>query len=440
MATLPIEKLYNPNKYLYEKHFNIFLKNYISYNYLMSCKFNYRWGISYHRPMWMEKYYYIFEQDIEYNYYYKYLVQKDNIEYIKNNIHEDWTVFVYSPFVKENIDKYPIHRFAKMNMSYGNIFDILDIIRKYPKSRDWIITVSGHPSLTMDIIKNNLDMLWNVITLSKHPNITMEDIENNIDFNWCWPHVIDNPNFSVNMFKKYPHFLWGLSNYHKRHKFKELKPKVLDYILENIPNHNILDFMISAAASIELLRKYPNIKWDWLSVLQSYHITMQDITDNMDLPWCWPDIIFNPNLNIEFLEKHLNDIYKDGFYISSLSSRKCITMDYIKKNPNKPWDDKHILRNSNLTMNMLKKFIHKYDPNRIDFGKLARPERFIIDIKIYSRNKIYYCWKKRNIRYKIEHRKRMKHLIIELKSTPPFAAFKGGIDYIAAMNHFNELK
>ena len=496
MATLPIKEMYNPIEYLLEEHKITFYGNYLRHHNTEREEHHLKqYHVDFDRiPLWLFPYYlsicyndteysyynrerYIKYSQVEFDmilsslvpryasnyysnadyiYYSKYLVQKDNIERIKNHqyVFDIWNVIIYSPFVNENIDYYPIERFTKMDMSYGNIFGILDVLKKHPNP-DWrMSTLSKHPSLNMNIIKNNLDIHWNFYYLSSHPNITMKDIEDNIDLKWCWKRVIYNPNFSVNMFKKYPDKLWDLPNYQFNKGAQScLNPKVIDYILENIHNHDLKDRRISCAATIELIKKYPNIEWDWSLVILSYNITMKDIGDNMDLPWDWSLITSSPNFNLDFIKDH-PEVECDW---SIVSTREFITMDYIEKNPTIPWVDKYILRNPNLTIKMMEKIMYKNKKySRIsdctDFGLYGLTALFMTDIKIYSRNKIYYCWKRKNIRNKIEQRKkrnirykteqmeRMKRLNIELKFAPPFANFKGGIEYIAAMDHFNELK
>ena len=42
---------------------------------------------------------------------------------------------------------------------------------------------------------------------------------------------------------------------------------------------------------------------NWALISRSPNVTMENISDNLTLPWDWSNICYNPNLTIEFVKK-----------------------------------------------------------------------------------------------------------------------------------------
>ena len=83
---------------------------------------------------------------------------------------------------------------------------------------------------------------------------------------------------------------------------------------------------------MKFIRKYPEKNWTFYNISKNPNIKLEDILNNLDLPWDWnfismnpnitPDIIeknpklqrnwnvieLNPNLNLKFIEKKFNKI------------------------------------------------------------------------------------------------------------------------------------
>ncbi len=45
-------------------------------------------------------------------------------------------------------------------------------------------------------------------------------------------------------------------------------------------------------------------------------ITMEDVNDNLNLPWVWYAFSSNPNINIQFITEHIDERW-DWFELSS---------------------------------------------------------------------------------------------------------------------------
>ncbi len=57
---------------------------------------------------------------------------------------------------------------------------------------------------------------------------------------------------------------------------------------------------------ISLLEKYPaKQSWNWFSISRNPNITMEFIEKHLDKPWDWYGISCNPNITIKDIEKHL---------------------------------------------------------------------------------------------------------------------------------------
>ena len=373
----------------------------------------------------------------ETHWWYRQFKQKHSLDMIKISLNGNWRVYLYSSFVKENIDKYPIECFLSMDMQFGDIDDILYILKKYPNPNWWTDTLSMNPKLTIKIVKNNMDIKWNWKYLSANPNITMVDIEDNLDIPWKLKYLIYNPNISIKIFKLFQFEKIGYKYKYVTFVREQLtiKPKILNYIIGNY-NMDKLDYRsLSYNATIDIIKKYPNKDWDWYTISSSQYITMNDIDNNINLPWVWFSISMNQNLTIEFIKKYINSQLNWNW----MSRNPGITIKDIENNLELPWEYGSISLNPNLTVNFIEKNIDKsWNWNFIC------DNYFITDIRINAINKICNRWKVRNNRYKLEHKYRLKFVRAELETLQPSKTdnfdFKGGIAYIDAGEHFNSIK
>lgn len=311
-------------------------------------------------------------------------------------------IYRYSSFVKENFDKYNIKLFSRLDFSNMELDDIFYIFEKKPHFKWNWFSMSINPKVTIDVIKNNPYIPWDWKGLSYNPNITMKIIEDNIELPWDWQYITFNPNFSIDMIKKYPNMNWNWYSYSE----KFIKPEIILYLLDTMPNIKLNFVFISLYINIDIVLKFPNKGWRWKSISVSQYIKLEDIENNMNLPWVWKCISRNPNLTMKFIKDHPNENW-DWWGISRNYN---ITMDDIENNPNENWKWRCVGFNPNLTVKMIEKNLDK--PWCWDF---IYDNDFIVDIRINARNKIYYCWKKRNIRCKIKHRRKLKYVNAEIR-------------------------
>ena len=368
------------------------------------------------------------------NYWCANFIQKHAVDMIKMSLNDNWKVYLYSSFVKENIDKYPIKHFLSMDMSVGDMDDILYILRKYPHSEWRMSTLSMNPKITMKIIRNNMDIKWDWEFISYNRNVTMKDIEDNLNFPWKWKYLFYNPNISIKILE----FDYMLKIF-KRDMFEfgriGIKPEIMNYVIETYKIIRLDYTVLSNYVTIETLKKYPNKGWDWYWISPSHNITMNDIENNIHLPWDFQHVSSNSNLTIEFVKKYINKSWN----WKRISSNSNINMKDIENNPTMSWNFKHISLNPNLTVDFIEKNIDKH----WNWNRIAR-NHFITDIRINALNRIGNRWKERNNRYIMEHKYRLKSVKAELETLQPSKTdnfdFKGGITYIEALGHFNSIK
>jgi len=52
--------------------------------------------------------------------------------------------------------------------------------------------LSTNPNITIEFVKENLNLSWNWRSLSLNPNITFDYIKENLDKDWNWDYFIFN--------------------------------------------------------------------------------------------------------------------------------------------------------------------------------------------------------------------------------------------------------
>lgn len=94
----------------------------------------------------------------------------------------------------------------------------------------------------------------------------------------------------------------------------------------------------------------------WAVISQDLTITLDFIEKNIDMPFNWHFISRNPNITIDFIKKYPNVQWN----WRNISENKGISMNDIEMNPDMPWNLNGISCNPNLTS----EFIEKYPENR----------------------------------------------------------------------------
>ncbi len=84
-----------------------------------------------------------------------------------------------------------------------------------PRRDDILNDIATNPNLTWEDLKNN-PYLYEALPrdeISGHPNITLDIIKENPDYPWYWRSVTTNPNITWEMIQDHPEFPWEISCY-----------------------------------------------------------------------------------------------------------------------------------------------------------------------------------------------------------------------------------
>jgi hypothetical protein len=191
-----------------------------------------------------------------FNYYSKHLMQKNF-----NEMPTTWWQFNYAIKLNKNITIQHIIYYNwnldGHDISTNKFIDMEYISKNMNKVN--LNLISCNPNITIDFVLKNIDkrFYWN--GLSANPNITMKNIEDNLHLPWDWSFVSKNPNITIDFIRKY--------------------------------------------------NNYKSCIWNWNHISSNVGITMKDIENNFDLPWSWLDILYNPNLTLDFIKKYKRKIF-----------------------------------------------------------------------------------------------------------------------------------
>ena len=272
---------------------------------------------------------------------------------------------------------------------------------------DWIEWVSRNPNLNINyILDNRLKKYnnWNWNWLTINPSITIKDMvnHNNNDTFWNFnDFIIENDNITFQHLLYYHWNIdWFLLSAHKNFTLllinKFIDKIIFDQVCKN-PNIDI-EFI--------LCHQDKNLNWQYLS--QNPGINLDNIEQNINLPWDWEFISLNPNITINFILKYVEKNW-DWHY---LTYNPNITMDIIEQNINLPWDWNILAINPNINLEFILNHMDKVNKNsNLSFKRKIKfhneNNMNLLDItKIYLNEFLYnnYVYKK-NIIKDIENRK-----------------------------------
>jgi hypothetical protein len=231
----------------------------------------------------------------------------------------DWQGFGWNEFVSKGM----FNEFMDKKDIWNNVgrrpWVDMGFLRQWVDQVGWIAASKG-VKVTMDELKQNLDLPWKWTCLSNNPNITMDMIENNPELPWVCPTISDNPNITMEFIKSRGDIQWNW-------------------------------YAISASKYIDLptLRAHVH-QIQWLDASSNYAISVETIMSNLDLPWCFGTISFRRDLKFETVLARL-DLKWDWRGISQCPG---VTFDMIMENLDLPWDPDAVSHNPNVTMEIIR--------------------------------------------------------------------------------------
>lgn len=187
----------------------------------------------------------------------------------------DWMEFVNDPnFNCGLIDLIPINTHLIDNLPDGTT----TTIERY-KNRELWKTISGHKTLTLDIVKKNPHRPWNISSISKNISISLDEILSNLDVEWGWDAISDRSDVTLDFVKAHPEINWC---------FYYLSQNIdLNSILTN-PDYAWYVYNVTARASMDKIREYPLFPWAWNMIISNKKLDMsfltkQDINSGWDI-------------------------------------------------------------------------------------------------------------------------------------------------------------
>ena len=226
---------------------------------------------------------------------------------ITKRIPWDWQHFEFSPDMKESV---------------------LDIVLAHP-SLPWsnMSQVCAHPSVTLsdvDLLRQRLfpdndAVFWEAFSLN--PNVTMDFIRGNLDMPWNWSLLSRNKGIKIEeILQSRGELPWDFHSGVSRN-----------------PNLIFSQHVLSQ----------PEIAWDTLAITAHRNTTLADIEGNPAFAWCSVGLCHNPNLTMDFIERHWSN-FQWHWDIVSRADNRVTYSDIMRTRGAIPWKQAIVLARPSL--------------------------------------------------------------------------------------------
>lgn len=170
---------------------------------------------------------------------------------------------------------------------------------------DWF-AVCMNPNFEFEFVLRKPHYDWPWYAVSRSRTLKMEDVENNLHLPWDARQLLNHPNFTEEFVTTYFPDVVGVNPLLKginRHTPLEI---IEEYLLsqQDVDSIAMWDVSANKNITIDLVLKYPNLKWKWNVLSANSAITLQDIENNPKLPWDWDNVCSNNNLTAQYVMKH----------------------------------------------------------------------------------------------------------------------------------------
>jgi len=291
--------------------------------------------------------------------------------------------------------------------SKPNILSIL--LERYP-DKDWNYHYLSENPYAIEYIKNHPEITWQWDELKYNINIDIHTVFTYRNVNWDWKFLTTLPNMTMDIIAKYPHLPWYYN------------------CISDNPSITYKD-----------ITRYPRIAWNYKSLSSNTNITEDFIRKNIDLDWDWYYLSKNPNLSKMFLnDDKFKNIYSDVVDIDNinLSEYQNLTINILEKYIDK-WDWYYI---SAINKNLTPEFIEKYK-EYFDFVYLSQNPSITVELIENNLNQDwswYHIFKNPNIPLEYSTKKQSNNIDwrqVSLNSNITLDFIEKNIDFI----HFNSL-
>lgn len=271
-------------------------------------------------------------------------------ESLQSDYSKDWfnlmkLCYSHATHKSENINCILKHK----NFSMQHVIDNPDL------PWDWDL-INTHEKLTLNHVKQNLTLPWNLGCLSYRTNVN--EILNNLELPWDW-NTVSARVTNINIIENNPDFPWNVESIRG-----ELI--TIDFILKMNAKQKLTKLSaVSGNPKIKMedILNNLDLPWDWRNVGLNKSITIEDIMNHSELPWDWsiicnkqdgngryvvsqPMIISNSHLpwKTNMLQPHIE---------------KPFSFKLVLENPDADWNWKWLHGCSDLTMEHILQFSDK---------------------------------------------------------------------------------
>ena len=314
-------------------------------------------------------------------------------------------------FVRKRAHSYMQRQFLKMVSKSPELWSKTEmssnpcisvkLIKSYKSHRqfsdwDWKL-ISSNPGIYEDDILEHQDLPWNwnfVLTnpnvslgfileeiddevtksdmgnaLSSSKSITVKDIKEHWYIQWNWCLLTSNPSITLDDIEKFPDLPWDPDALSMRRA--KLANPVID---SNVGCTSIVDRFDFAN-----VKKEHHELFDWNAVSSNINLTIDFVIENPSLPWNYKELSANhfprqfENVKemirngVSMCDRHCRETLEQKFQriilekvhqttICRSCSSKLITMDFVRKHSEKPWNSIHLSANPNVTMDIVREF------------------------------------------------------------------------------------
>jgi hypothetical protein len=219
-----------------------------------------------------------------------------------------------------------------------------EVLNRMEFWRESAFALSSNLNITMDDIRLGIKYgwRWRYDQLSKNPNVTVDFVEKTIENNnpylngyWQFNELSKNPNITIDFVKKY-------------YKKKSNEVDELD-LSKNSHEYFNFNYLTNNSA-----------------------ISLQDMMDNPQLPWCKIALAKKPNVDFEFVATQLeepNNAFQNKMIYESYLYNNNFTLNDVLNNSTKPWNMELITIHSKITLDDI--YDH-FDELKWDFYHLQK--------------------------------------------------------------------
>jgi hypothetical protein len=196
---------------------------------------------------------------------------------------------------------------------------VLNNYSNYSDASDLGRCVSANPNVTIADVLGNLSTGWDMATLSSNPAFTMADFLANPLIKWSREGMALNPNITMADVRANPQIKWDLFDLSRNPNIT-----IDDILNTDVTGMGAWDFLVlSGRANIRnfaLRGKFSlqNTLFDGYEkalvldgMMRNPHFTLCDLSNaGIEFPagWIWSELSANPNLTLDFIEKHLHQL------------------------------------------------------------------------------------------------------------------------------------